>query len=233
MPGAADRGIQQRRCTSLALGKGFESDICSSQPITPIREHAVKPFVLFAALILLAGLPLDRALACEPEGKAVLSLRVTPGELAEPRRTLAVTVFENDCVQVRRPVHYRNAGLYRFGIEAAERAGLETLRREPALREFDAKTVLSKVSDLQQGRGEGGSRELFEVHDADHYVLSLQDADGERVIRFDAVFQYSDHYPELAELKAMAALVDRLQGLARDERLLSAGRAGARTEVQP
>lgn len=192
-----------------------------------------RPAPCHAFAVLIAGLAGGNILACEPSGDQLIGLQVTPGEFAGPAGTLDVKLFENACVQVQRPAHFRRPGGHRLELVADERNAFDAWRSQPALRDFDAATMLARVADLQQDRATDGNRELFEVLDADRYVLTLRDGAGTRELHFNAVFQYAEHYPEIAQLRAMAELVEKLQRLAEDPRLVQVEVSKPSGEVLP
>lgn len=138
------------------------------------------------------------------------------------RLTLAVDT--SGCAEIRRPAHFVASGRYRLQLSAAERASLQATVSDPELQSFSADAVRAAISEIAQQRAQGGT--VFEVHDADRYVLELDGENGRRFV-WHGLFQYAEHFPEVAALQSLKASVELLQGLSMQSR------AEKQPEAQP
>jgi hypothetical protein len=192
---------------------------------TPLRQICT----VLAALVVV---PVD-AVACQPEDSPVLELQVAPAELAGARKPLTVAVFANHCARISLPEHYRRHGEYVVALNAEDRSRLEARQLEHQAAPYDHKQMLAQSRQIEVSRIQGSAVEHFEVHDADHYTLTVHNNDRTSTTRALAIFQYAERYPEIRSLKALQHLAAALIDISERDDLIAIDKANEHKEARP
>ena len=162
---------------------------------------------LFA--IILLGLHTPTFAACEPIGTPTLALSVTAAQVSVVDRTLTVQVYDNGCVLLHRPAFYRAAGDFRIALTATELTGLRQVITPERVRQIDRAALTASAN----ARSSAARVEVFQVQDADLYVLEAGvGADAIKQSAF-GVLVGAEVQPDNADLAAMSAMVQALLAL--------------------
>ncbi len=149
--------------------------------------------------------------ACEPSGEPWFELEVEAAEYAGPDRTLRVALHDDGCAAIRRPAFHRAPGEFRLTVDGPTRQQLALLAGAPELRGFDAAAL---HADLAQRLATDGRGEVFEVHDAALYRLTLRDAARPLRLESIAVLEYAERFPGVDGLTQFAGVIELAHAIA-------------------
>jgi len=158
------------------------------------------------------------AAPCEINGLPELTLSVTAAEVRTADRTLSVQVGRDGCAVIHRPAYYKEAGDFRLQLSLTELSGLRQ-KVAPTLQTTDAAKLQQLLTRADTARAlertaSQAAQQRFQVMDADTYTLATRSDVVNSKLTWNGLLAYAEHYPEVAELQHLSALVLALQEIA-------------------
>lgn len=174
-----------------------------------------------AALCLLTVATVAPAIAGEPVVELERRVSMFDGD----DDTATLVVYADGRFEVHRPAFRRDAGDWTGSLTSSELRALVTELRSAGLQSWDDQRIAAaRRAEDSARRARAAAGQPVVVHgvtDADVVTLTLaaRDGSGPRTIRYQGLRNDRRAYPEIAEIAALASVVDELDALIEREDL--------------